>query len=70
MTMKNLSPVTPDAAGHSGESTAPGKEVYQKPRLGTVDLAAEQVLGIGCKVGGSASGTSCSANVCFGVGTS
>jgi hypothetical protein len=70
MTMKSLSSATPDAAEHSGESGAPGKEIYRKPRLATVDLAAEQVLGLGCKVSGSGPLSNCNANSCFGVGTS
>ena len=34
------------------------KDVYQKPRLRTIELAAEEVLGVGCKLtsGGFASG--------------
>jgi hypothetical protein len=73
MTIKNNSSVTLNTAQQTGESVASSKEVYRKPRLGTIDLTAEQVLGLGCKVniGTAASGSSnCTANVCFSTGTS
>ena len=48
------------------------KRVYEKPRLRVIELAADEVLGIGCKLvsGGSASGaTPCWANSCGQAGS-
>ncbi|MBA4374506.1 MAG: hypothetical protein C0402_16775 [Thermodesulfovibrio sp.] len=47
------------------------KNIYEKPRLRTIELAAEEVLGIGCKiapghpsgVGGNCSSALCSTNI-------
>jgi hypothetical protein len=49
------------------------KRVYKKPRLRTIELAAEEVLAVGCKLasGGEAplSEISCTANNCSGAGS-
>lgn len=45
---------------------------YEKPRLRIIELAAEEVLAIGCKIdgGGFSVGVSpCIANSCTGVGS-
>ena len=48
------------------------KRVYEKPRLKTIELAAEEVLSAGCKLisGGFAFGvTPCMGNRCAGRGS-
>lgn len=48
------------------------KRSYEKPKLRVIDLAAEEVLAIGCKVsdGGMAFGASpCPANSCNQAGS-
>ena len=48
------------------------KRVYEKPRLRTIELAAEEVLGVGCKMtsGGTApSITPCTAGPCVSLGS-
>ena len=48
------------------------KHVYEKPRLRTIELAAEEVLGVGCKLasGGFASGAApCPINTCALAGS-
>lgn len=48
------------------------KEAYQKPRLRTIELAAEEVLGVGCKLdtGGFDVGvTPCTGNLCGVAGS-
>jgi len=44
------------------------KQAYEKPRLRTIELAAEEVLGIGCKISGSA--TINVGQINCGIGTS
>jgi hypothetical protein len=49
------------------------KENYDKPVLRTIELAAEEVLGLGCKLstGGTAFGSpiNCTFNSCAGAGS-
>ena len=49
------------------------KRVYKKPRLRTIELAAEEVLAVGCKLasGGWASGdpVTCVGNGCASAGS-
>lgn len=41
------------------------REAYEKPRLGVIELKTEEVLGTGCKISTSASGsTPCYAIPC------
>ncbi len=46
---------------------------YQKPKLRVIDLAAEEVLGIGCKTssanGGGPLGATRTANNCLQIGS-
>lgn len=49
------------------------KRMYEKPRLRTIELAAEEVLAVGCKLdfGGNApGGITCIENSCVDGGTS
>jgi hypothetical protein len=73
MTINNPSSITVQTTQQTGKSGAPNKKVYRKPRLGTVDLTAEQVLGLGCKTNVSTAASdisNCTAGVCFSTGTS
>ena len=48
------------------------KRLYEKPSLRTIELASEEVLGVGCKLssGGFAIGvTPCTAGSCTGLGS-
>jgi hypothetical protein len=48
------------------------KKPYEKPRLTTIELAAEEVLGVGCKLelSGVAFGASpCPSNFCLQAGS-
>jgi len=47
------------------------KKQYEKPMLHVIDLAADEVLGVGCKAtsGGSATGNTCAASSCGEVGS-
>jgi len=48
------------------------KKPYEKPRLTTIELAAEEVLGVGCKLelAGTAFGVSpCPSNNCMLAGS-
>ncbi len=52
----------------SGRARAP----YQKPGFRTIDLAAEEVLAVGCKLDGGPGGpigASCTAASCFSAGS-
>ncbi len=56
-----------DAAGKP-EAKLP----YEKPRFRTIDLAAEEVLAVGCKLDGGPGGpigASCTASSCFSAGS-
>ena len=49
-----------------------GKRVYEKPRLRTIELAAEEVLGVGCKLAGGGfdfGAAPCAANNCSQLGS-
>jgi hypothetical protein len=49
-----------------------GKKVYEKPKLITIELAAEEVLSIGCKlefVGSGPYGTTCMQIPCSEAGS-
>ena len=57
------------AAGTAG---ARARSRYEKPRLRTIDLAAEEVLAVGCKLDGGPGGpigASCTASACFDAGS-
>ncbi len=56
------------------QSTAPAVErlSYEKPLMRTIDLAAEEVLAVGCKLAGGPGGpigASCTASACFSAGS-
>ncbi|MBI5633655.1 MAG: hypothetical protein HZA15_09285 [Nitrospirae bacterium] len=41
------------------------KQAYEKPRLRVIDLVAEEVMGVGCKNGGTPAPTNiCSSGAC------
>jgi hypothetical protein len=50
-----------------------GKKPYEKPRLRIIELAAEEVLAIGCKSAGASSGVgggpTCLTRMCAGTGS-
>jgi hypothetical protein len=48
------------------------KRVYKKPRLRTIELAAEEVLGVGCKTAttGGVNSDFCATLPCVGLDTS
>lgn len=54
-------------------SVSKTKEPYEKPRLRKIELAAEEVLAVGCKLQGSGSAPlgppPCVSNKCAGVGS-
>ena len=61
------SPATPAA-----RSTPGAKQPYEKPGFHTIDLAAEEVLSVGCKLDGGPGGpigASCTASSCFSAGS-
>jgi len=49
------------------------KKPYEKPRLRIIELAAEEVLAIGCKTTGASSGVgggpTCMIRMCAGAGS-
>jgi len=48
------------------------RQAYEKPLMRTVDLAAEEVLAVGCKLAGGPGGpigASCTASSCFSAGS-
>jgi len=49
------------------EKAATSKQAYEKPKLRTIELLAEEVLGIGCKTAPGLPGpelSTCTAGVC------
>ncbi len=47
-----------------------GKQAYEKPRLRIIELAAEEVMGIGCKTTTSPGPvTLCNTGTCFTIGS-
>lgn len=49
-----------------------GRLDYQKPMMRAIDLAAEEVLAVGCKLAGGPGGpigASCTASSCFSAGS-
>ncbi len=68
----------PDSPGSGGAVSSGGaaesktRQPYQKPRFRTIDLAAEEVLAVGCKLDGGPGGpigASCTASACFSAGS-
>ncbi len=62
------------AEGRARHVGAPqcGRQPYEKPRFRTIDLAAEEVLAVGCKLDGGPGGpigASCTAASCFAAGS-
>jgi hypothetical protein len=51
--------------------TGEQRKPYKKPSLRTIDLAAEEVLGTGCKTGGetAVAVSTCIAGGCSGMGS-
>ena len=59
-------------AEHRGSCEAEKKRDYSKPRLRTIELVAEEVLGAGCKMvaAGSVYGDNpCYSEICFTTGS-
>lgn len=49
-----------------------GKRAYEKPQLRAINLAAEEVLAVGCKLDGGPGGpigASCTSSSCFAAGS-
>ncbi len=59
--------------GDDDGTPGPGmKQPYEKPSFRTIDLAAEEVLAVGCKLDGGPGGpigASCTASSCFAAGS-
>lgn len=54
------------------EKQTSGKKTYERPQLRKVSLAADEVLGVGCKTtqgGFNVGGTPCMANQCVKKGS-
>ena len=53
-----------------GKAPKPTKQPYEKPRLRTIDLAAEEILAAGCKIDvQSAPLQTCFTQTCFDIGS-
>jgi hypothetical protein len=56
------------------EKTPDGKQIYEKPKLRVIELAAEEVMATGCKILGGTSigrlGLPCASNQCVTLGGS
>ena len=60
------------AARRQDASTGEPRLAYEKPHVRTIDLAAEEVLAVGCKLDsgpGGPIGASCTASSCFAAGS-
>ncbi len=78
---EDAGPETSRPDGHAGGGVAPatdgrgpasGRQPYEKPCFHTIDLAAEEVLAVGCKLDGGPGGpigASCTASSCFAAGS-
>ncbi len=58
--------------GAPSAPAAKSRQPYEKPRFRTIDLAAEEVLAVGCKLDGGPGGpigASCTASSCFAAGS-
>ncbi len=73
---RGAQPAAPGAAAPTSSASgtaAPGAKLrYEKPRLRAIDLAAEEVLAVGCKLDGGPGGpigASCTASSCFAPGS-
>lgn len=71
-----MAPTSLALEGHSeddlGLTTREPRRGYQKPHVRTIDLAAEEVLAVGCKLEsgpGGPIGASCTASSCFAAGS-
>ena len=55
----------------SGESKKVQKRLYEKPRLRTIELAAEEILATGCKTATQVDtgNMGCDTTPCFDLGT-
>ena len=66
-------PVLPPTDPARDGSPAPGSKLpYAKPRLRTIELVAEEVLSVGCKLAtgpGGPIGATCTAAACFADGS-
>lgn len=63
-----------DTRGDStaGRTSRPRREPYDKPRMRTIELVAEEVLAVGCKLSvapGGPVGATCTAASCFAEGS-
>lgn len=60
------------AEGRSRPRPREPRQAYEKPHVRTIDLAAEEVLAVGCKLDfgpGGPIGASCTAASCFAAGS-
>jgi hypothetical protein len=56
----------------TARSARPRREPYEKPRMRTIELVAEEVLAVGCKLSiapGGPIGATCTAASCFAEGS-
>ncbi len=61
-----------DAVSSDGAASPGARRPYEKPCFHTIDLAAEEVLAVGCKLDGGPGGpigASCTASSCFSAGS-
>ncbi len=61
-----------ESAGSDPGSRPRSRQPYVKPGFRTIDLAAEEVLAVGCKLDGGPGGpigASCTASACFAAGS-
>lgn len=59
-------------SGHTSTEPPKHKKPYEKPVLRTIDLVAEEVLAVGCKLadaGGGPFGLTCLSSSCFNAGS-
>ena len=60
------------SAGRDRGAPAGAQKTYEQPLLRTIDLVAEEVLAVGCKLAGGPGGpigASCTASSCFAAGS-
>ncbi len=58
--------------GKGEAAKARAKQPYEKPCFHTIDLAAEEVLAVGCKLDGGPGGpigATCTSSSCFAAGS-
>ena len=68
----DLDPVRRTSEPMSGSSAGRSRLKYEKPRMRVIDLVAEEVLSVGCKLStgpGGPIGATCTSASCFAEGS-